>query len=102
MVTAIVPVGPALVHYLPISRSSTGSHGKCSYKVTISKRREVTRPKRATPPPPDELFPGAGAVGGPLALPPETIAPRYSDLSQTILTVTVPAEGEVAFDLTSP
>ena len=29
VVTAIVPVGPALVHYLPISRSSTGSHGKC-------------------------------------------------------------------------
>jgi hypothetical protein len=73
-----------------------------TYKVTVSKRKELPPPKVPVPPPPEAGFPGAGAAGaGPLALPPETIPPQYSDPGKTVLSVTVPTSGEIKFELVS-
>ena len=72
------------------------------YKVTVSKRKEKPnkKPRAAVPPPPEPDFPGAGSEGI-MALPPETLPPRFSDLSLTELKVTIPTDGEVTFDLSS-
>lgn len=84
-----------------VTTSTAASIKPGAYWITVSKRGPAPEPTIPATRPPEPDFPGAGAGASHMALPPELIPPRYSELAQTSLSVTMPHRGELELRLTS-